>query len=77
MIKKAFQVHGPVESVKRVEGKSCAFVTFQFIEHAVIARKALNNSRLGGGIIKTGFAKVPFVCVFLYSNYLTQINVHT
>lgn len=59
MLRRVFEVHGPVESVRRVEGRACAFVNFRQIEHAVIARKALNNSRLGGGIIKTGFAKVP------------------
>ena len=63
MLKRAFEVHGPVEVVRRVEGRACAFVNFRQVEHAVIARKALNNSRLGSGIIKTGFAKVPLITI--------------
>jgi RNA recognition motif len=58
MLRRVFEAHGPVESVRRVEGRGCAFVNYRQVEHAVIARKALNNSRLGNGIIKTGFAKV-------------------
>lgn len=57
-LKKAFESYGPIESVKRVESKSCAFVNFYHLDHAILARKAMNNSRLGGMVIKTGFAKV-------------------
>ena len=69
MLKRAFEVHGPVELVKRVEGRACAFVNFCQVEHAIIARKALNNSRLGSGIIKTGFAKVPVVLMYTMCIY--------
>lgn len=58
MLRRIFEVHGPIENIRRMESRGYAFINFKQIEHAVIARKALNNSRLGGSIIKTGFAKV-------------------
>lgn len=57
-----FAPFGPIESVRVLASKSCAFVNFERSEDAILARKTLNGSEVFGagvGPIKIGFAKVP------------------
>ena len=40
-----------------LDGKSCAFINFFEVEHAVNAKKELNGTWLKNSLIKVGFAK--------------------
>ncbi|SAM70869.1 related to JSN1-RNA-binding protein (pumilio family) [Ustilago bromivora] len=56
-----FSSFGPIESIRVLASKSCAFINFRRLDDAIIARKALNGRELLGtelGPVKIGFAKV-------------------
>ncbi|KAJ1030388.1 hypothetical protein NDA16_001297 [Ustilago loliicola] len=57
-----FAPFGAIESIRVLASKSCAFINFERIDDAMVARKALNGRELLGaevGPVKIGFAKVP------------------
>lgn len=56
-----FSPFGSVESARVLTHKSCAFVNFDQLESAVVARATFNGKELFPGIgpIRIGFAKVP------------------
>lgn len=56
-----FSPFGSIESARVLTHKSCAFVNFDMLESAVIARTAFNGKELfpGTGAVRIGFAKVP------------------
>ncbi|BFZ54470.1 hypothetical protein PYCC9005_001507 [Savitreella phatthalungensis] len=56
-----FSSFGPIESARVLTHKSCAFVNFDTLESAVIARSACRGKELfpGSGPARIGFAKVP------------------
>ncbi|CCG82014.1 putative RNA binding protein Jsn1 [Taphrina deformans PYCC 5710] len=56
-----FSPFGSIESARVLTHKSCAFVNFEMLESAVIARTAFNGKELfpGAGAVRIGFAKVP------------------
>lgn len=56
-----FSPFGAIESARVLTHKSCAFVNFEMLESAIIARTAFNGKELfpGAGAVRIGFAKVP------------------
>ncbi|SNX81581.1 related to JSN1 - RNA-binding protein (pumilio family) [Melanopsichium pennsylvanicum] len=57
-----FVPFGSIESVRVLASKSCAFINFERLDDAMMARKALNGREVLGaevGPVKIGFAKVP------------------
>ncbi|KDN45250.1 hypothetical protein K437DRAFT_268511 [Tilletiaria anomala UBC 951] len=57
-----FTQYGPVESVRVLSQKNCAFINFERLEDSVRARKALNGREILGpevGTVRVGFAKAP------------------
>lgn len=56
-----FSSFGPIESARVLTHKSCAFVNFEMLESAVVARSACNGKELfpGAGPVRIGFAKAP------------------
>lgn len=56
-----FSSFGAIESARVLTHKSCAFVNFEMLESAIIARSAFNGKELfpGAGAVRIGFAKVP------------------
>lgn len=56
-----FAPFGTIESARVLTHKSCAFVNFEVLESAIIARTAFNGKELfpGSGAVRIGFAKVP------------------
>lgn len=52
-----FSKYGPIESSRILDGKSCAFINFFEVEHAVNAKKELSGTLLKNSIIKVGYAK--------------------
>lgn len=56
-----FAPFGSIESARVLTHKSCAFVNFDMLESAIIARTAFNGKELfpGAGAVRIGFAKVP------------------
>ncbi len=59
MVLGIFEPFGPVESLRLLPHKNCGFVNFYHIEHAVMAKRALNGQYLDGMCLRTGFAKAP------------------
>ena len=56
-----FSPFGTIESARVLTHKSCAFVNFDILESAVIARSTFNGKELfsGAGPVRIGFAKAP------------------
>ncbi|SPO19929.1 related to JSN1 - RNA-binding protein (pumilio family) [Ustilago trichophora] len=57
-----FAPFGPIESVRVLASKSCAFINFERLDDAMVARKTLHGREVLGaevGPVKIGFAKVP------------------
>lgn len=57
-----FLPFGPIESVRVLTSKSCAFINFERLDDAMKARNALHGQEVLGsevGPVKIGFAKVP------------------
>ncbi|SJX60307.1 related to JSN1-RNA-binding protein (pumilio family) [Sporisorium reilianum f. sp. reilianum] len=57
-----FAPFGPIESIRVLASKSCAFVNFDRLDDAMAARKALHGREVLGaevGPVRIGFAKVP------------------
>uniref|UniRef100_V5F324 RNA-binding protein n=2 Tax=Kalmanozyma brasiliensis (strain GHG001) TaxID=1365824 RepID=V5F324_KALBG len=57
-----FAPFGPIESIRVLTSKSCAFINYERLEDAMAARKALHGREVLGpevGTVRIGFAKVP------------------
>lgn len=57
-----FAPFGPIESVRVLASKSCAFINFERLDDAMVAGKTLHGREVLGaevGPVKIGFAKVP------------------
>ncbi|TKY90500.1 hypothetical protein EX895_000498 [Sporisorium graminicola] len=57
-----FAPFGPIESIRVLASKSCAFINFDRLDDAMVARKALHGREVLGaevGPVRIGFAKVP------------------
>ncbi|KAG1589755.1 hypothetical protein G6F47_003374 [Rhizopus delemar] len=57
-----FESFGPVETIRILSHKNCAFINFHRQEDAVRARKMLQNKEIlgpGGGTVRVGFAREP------------------
>eukprot|EP01114_Cavostelium_apophysatum_P018593 TRINITY_DN5787_c0_g1_i1.p2 TRINITY_DN5787_c0_g1~~TRINITY_DN5787_c0_g1_i1.p2 ORF type:complete len:451 (-),score=78.33 TRINITY_DN5787_c0_g1_i1:190-1542(-) len=52
-----FAQHGPIESVRLLKHKTCAFVNFVKVEHAVIALNATQGKVVGTTALKINFGK--------------------
>lgn len=53
---KAFSTVGPIESVKLVPSKQCAFVTFEREKDVPLALEMMQNTRIGSDTVKLGYA---------------------
>jgi RNA recognition motif-containing protein len=56
-----FSPFGPVKSARVLNHKSCGFINFERLEHAISALNTLNHQEILGieaGIVRVGFAKV-------------------
>lgn len=57
-----FAPFGPIESIRVLASKSCAFINFDRLDDAMVARKTLHGREVLGsevGPVRIGFAKVP------------------
>ncbi|KAJ3118936.1 hypothetical protein HK100_000515 [Physocladia obscura] len=54
-----FERFGQVESCRVLATKSCGFVNFVELAHAMRAQEFMNGRELYGHVVKVGFAKVP------------------
>jgi protein JSN1 len=48
---------GPIDSLRVLPDKECAFVNFVHVEDAVRAKDETEGSRVGSGIVRLGFGK--------------------
>ena len=55
----AFSKFGHILNVRITSNKSCAFVDFYNIQHAIKAKNSMNGVKVAGSIIKTGYARGP------------------
>ncbi|KAJ3222665.1 hypothetical protein HK099_002028, partial [Clydaea vesicula] len=53
-----FSHFGPIDSLRILQDKECAFVNYVNIEDAIKARDGMQNGRVGNCIVKVGFGKI-------------------
>ncbi|KAI9718657.1 MAG: hypothetical protein M1828_006592 [Chrysothrix sp. TS-e1954] len=60
-LKVIFEPFGKIESARVLTHKSCGFVNFESVQHAITAKSQLNGKELfpGSGPIRIGYAKAP------------------
>lgn len=56
-LRTSFEPYGPIESLRLLPSKECAFVNFQDIGHAVQARERLQGAAIGNMIIRIGYGR--------------------
>ncbi|CEJ02622.1 hypothetical protein RMCBS344292_16622 [Rhizopus microsporus] len=62
LLQTVFESFGPIESIRILSHKNCAFINFHRQEDAVRARKTLQNKEIlgpGTGTVRVGFAREP------------------
>ncbi|RKP02974.1 hypothetical protein CXG81DRAFT_24380 [Caulochytrium protostelioides] len=52
-----FQPFGPIESLRILPEKECAFINYLRVEDAIAARDGMQGDRLGNAVIRVGFGK--------------------
>ena len=57
-IRAAFQSFGPIENIRLLPAKECAFVNFFELESAIRGRNAMQGKPLGNMILRIGFGKI-------------------
>lgn len=56
-LKKEFEIHGTIESIRLLRNKTCAFVNFSKVEEASTALHSLQGKKLGSMAIRINFGK--------------------
>lgn len=54
----AFSLFGPIELIRLLPAKECAFVNYYALEDALKAREKMNGCALGNLILRIGFGKI-------------------
>ncbi|KAJ3327209.1 hypothetical protein HDU76_012209 [Blyttiomyces sp. JEL0837] len=52
-----FSAFGPIESLRILPEKECAFVNFMQVEDAIRAREEMQNTRIGNTVVRLGYGK--------------------
>lgn len=56
-LRASFEPYGPIESLRLLPSKECAFVNFHDVGHAVQARECLQGAAIGNMIIRIGYGR--------------------
>lgn len=59
-VRSTFEPIGPIESLRMLPSKECAFVNFFNLDDAIKAKETLQGSAIGNMIIRIGFGKEEF-----------------
>lgn len=52
-----FSPFGPIESIRTLPEKECAFINYIHIEDAIMAREEMQGARVGNCIVRIGYGK--------------------
>jgi len=63
-----FVPYGPIESIRMIPERECAFINFMNVEDASKAKTALNGGHIGNCIIKIAYGKVDISVDFIANN---------
>lgn len=58
MLVRIFSVFGPIESLRVLHDRDCAFVNFTDITSALRARSQMEGSRIGSQVVRMGFGRI-------------------
>lgn len=57
MLRDYFEAHGPINLVRKIEGKNYAFIYFKHRDHAIRAMETLNGRSFHGTTLQIYLAK--------------------